>query len=252
MAGVLARNARLAAYVRNGVAAIDPFLASLPGGDLDLRLSMNLNALVPPMALAVRASGVPIRPLAGAFGLPDDTTGTLDAVADLRSAGGSWRELAARLNGHVGLATSDVELDSLLLDRLFGPALRLDGLSFAGTAPPGRVPVPCFALRLDAERGTTTLRSLVVSTPALLLLGMGTLQPGEERLALRLVPVPGGGPRTAPMLRITGVFSNPTLYREPRGGAPFDHKPAEVCAAGLALARPPVIAPTPAPAPAPR
>jgi AsmA protein len=235
------------ARLHDGVLTVDPLAATLPGGGLELTASLDGHGRFPPASVSLLATGLPARPVFGALGLPDDVTGTITVTASLRSAGASWHELASALSGQLGFAMSDAELDNRLLELVFGPALRVAGLAWPGTAAPGtpghraRTPARCLTLRLDASAGLATLRSVVLDTPGLLLQVDGALQLRDERIALRLRPTAPGAGQHATAVRIGGVFSRTTIYpeqRAPEAEAPPASGPApDVCAEALATAR---------------
>ena len=244
LGGALFRDASVIAGLRDGELTVDPFIAALPGGGIELRAALNARPRFPPVILSLRAAGVPVRPVFGALGWPDDAVGTIGLVADLSSAGASWRELAAGLTGQAGMAINGAELDNRLLETVFGPALRAAGLS-----PPGigmgaagrRTPVRCLALRFDARDGVGGLHGFVLDTPSLLLEAEGTVQFRDERLALRLRPTPHGSALPVAPVRIGGVFAQTTIYPEQQTveapGLPAAGSAPDACADALAVAR---------------
>lgn len=222
----------------DGRLTVDRLAAALPGGSIEMNGSLNAGGRAPALALALRAVGMPARPVFGALGLPDDVTGTMTLNASLRSAGASWHDLAGGLFGQAGLAMSDVAIDQRLLDLVFGPALRVAGLAW----PPGaQIPARCATLRVEAKGGIATLRGMVLDTPSLLLQGDGALQLRDERIALRLRATPHGAGEHAVTVRIGGVFTGTTIYTDqslPDASVqPASGPPPEVCAEAMAIAR---------------
>ena len=110
-------------FLQGGRLALDPVSAALPDGRLELRLSVDLRAVPPPVALALRAPGLALKPLLAALHLPGGLTGTADIDADLRGAGDTPKALAAGLGGRLGVAMTDGELDNGLLGSIVGAAL---------------------------------------------------------------------------------------------------------------------------------
>ncbi len=76
----------------------------------------------------------------------------------------------------------------------------------------GQLPLRCLALRLDATNGVGTVNALVLDTSALLLQGSGSVNFGQESLALALKPALylGETELTAP-LTVGGTFADPRL-----------------------------------------
>ncbi len=238
LGGTPLREASLVVKLRDGRLSVDPFVAGLPDGAVEVRGSLDTHGRLPPVQLSVRAAGVPAQPVFAALGLPDEVTGALNLTADLSSAGASLRELAAGLGGQFGLAMIGVELDNRLVERAFGPALRAVDVPLPGAAA-GRTPARCLALRLDAKGGLAALHDMVLDTPSLLVQGEGILQLRDERLALRLTSTRSGSGPPATAVRIGGVFTRTTIYAE-QGGPPAGPRSAaaaQPCADAQAIVR---------------
>ena len=231
----------LALHQQSGELSLDRLRATLPGGGIEAKGTVDVRGRFPLVSVSVQAAGVPAQPALAAIGLPDAAYGTLNLTAGLNSTGASWRELAAGLNGQASLALVDGELGNRLLDDLLGPPLRAIGISLAtGGGPAGRTPARCLAVRADAVDGLAALHDFVLDTPGLLLQGDGALLLRDERLALRLMPAAPAGGRPAPIVRIGGVFSRTTVFpeqRAPTASYPMPALPPQPCADARAIAK---------------
>ena len=88
--------------LQGGRLALDPFSATLPGGRMEAKLSLDSHSAAPPAALTLHAPGVSLKPLLAALRLPGDIAGTADIDADLHGAGDTPRALAASARRSAG------------------------------------------------------------------------------------------------------------------------------------------------------
>ena len=161
----------------------------------------------------MQAPNLAIAPLLGAFQMPTAANGLVQVFANLTGSGATTRALVASVNGSVGIAAVNGVIDDKALAALIRPAVHA-----ARVIPPelldaaGQIPLRCLALRLDATNGVGAVNALVLDTSALLLQGSGSLDFGQETLALALQPnlYLGGTELTVP-LTVSGNFSDPHL-----------------------------------------
>ena len=211
--GIVYRDLAAHLVVAQGRLALDPFAATLPGGKLDGRLTVDANAAEPPVTLALNAPGLALKPLLTAFGLPDDATGTVELAVDVTAAGHSPHALAASLAGRIGVAVTDGEIDNRLLGATIGVVLHAtrlpSGLLFGGG---GRTKLRCAVARADALQGVVTLSSLVVDANRALVQGAGVIDLANETLGLRLRPLlRTGGPGVVVPVRVVGPLGAPKV-----------------------------------------
>ena len=109
--------------LNDGKLMLDPISGILPAGRMSGRLTIDANPAKPPVALVLRAPGLSVRALALMLGLPSDASGSLEVDATLNGAGDSLHVIAAGLNGTLGLAMVNGEIDNSPLNRLLGPIL---------------------------------------------------------------------------------------------------------------------------------
>ena len=202
-----------------GKLSVDPFGGQLPAGRLEGRFAADGGQANPPVSLALRGPGLQLGPLLVLLGLPAEARGAVDVDVDLRGAGQSAHALAASADGHVGVALVNGEIENRLLSATLGQVLqhaRLPDL----TARPGVTPVRCFALRLDAQHGVADVKALLLDTNLFYLEGSGSLNLGEETLALRLRPLARlGGTGVIVPLKVQGPFRNPKVEVDAAGAA---------------------------------
>ena len=242
------------ATLRDGRLNVAPFNAALPAGPMEGTLSVDASVPTPPVALSLRAPGLPLAPLLAAARMPSFATGNLEIYADLRGAGTSPHAIAAGLDGNLGLAMQGGTIDARLLTRLLGPDFEKADL-VQGLVRGGSSQVQCFALRANAQHGMARAQPLVLRSSLLSLEGTGLVNLGEETLELQLAQHGRvGGTGVAVPLRVTGPIRSPKIVADASGaleanagslarllggvtGGKNPTTEGESCAGPLALAR---------------
>jgi AsmA protein len=176
-------------------------------GQLDAR------GAIPHLTFAMQAPNLAIAPLLSALRMPAAAQGLVQVFANLTGSGVTTQALVARVNGAVGIAAVNGVIDGRALAALTRPAVHA-----ARVIPPelldaaGQIPLRCLALRLDATNGVGAVNALVLDTSALLLQGSGSVDFGQESLALALKPdLYLGQTELSVPLTLGGSFANPHL-----------------------------------------
>ncbi len=179
--------------LKDGKLVLDPISGILPAGRMSGRLTIDANPPKPPVALVLRAPGLSLRTLALMLGLPSGASGSLEVDATLNGAGDSLHVIAAGLNGTLGLAMVNGEIDNSSLNRLLGPILTSASLPLSlinpGQSIRGSSALRCFAARLDARDGLATFRALYLNSARVKVSGSGTINLADETLSVRLRPL---------------------------------------------------------------
>ncbi|HEX3400764.1 MAG TPA: AsmA family protein [Acetobacteraceae bacterium] len=178
--------------LKGGKLVLDPISGSLPAGRMSGRLTIDANPPKPPVTLVLRAPGLSVRALAPMLGLPSDASGVLEVDADLNGAGDSLHAIAAELNGTLGLAMVNGQIDNASLNRVLGPILTSASLPLSlinpGQSIRGSSALRCFAARLDMRGGLATFRALYLDSARVKVTGSGTINLADEALSVRLRP----------------------------------------------------------------
>jgi uncharacterized protein involved in outer membrane biogenesis len=267
------RSLDLHVVLQDGKLRLAPLSADLPEGHLDASLDVDATAPAPPVGVMLHAPGLEVAPLLAAAGLPGYASGKLEIYADLHGTGDTPHALASSLDGSLGLAMQNGTIDTALLERVLGPVLQranLPGLTLHG----GTGDLHCFALRTDVQHGVAELRALELNSSLLRMDGSGSVNLGDETLAVRLrpqgrlggtiivVPVQATGPIRSPSVKVN-AFGAAGANAGAAGGKPSalallggmlggsklpDTESADSCAGPLAVARgqpaPPDVAPS--------
>lgn len=210
--GVPYRDLALRLVLNNAVLRLDPFTLTPPGGKMRVTLAIDAGKPAPPVAVTIAAPSLSLVPLLAAFRLPPHAQGNLRLEADLHGAGRSLHQIAATLDGSIGLSMENAQIDT----RMLGEALNSVDLLKNGKA--GFTALRCLAARMDTKNGIGTLRALLLDTAPVRLSGTGGLNLGEETLAIRLqatvrlgatgigAPLDLGGSFRAPKVRIDAAM----------------------------------------------
>lgn len=258
------------ATLQNGVFSLAPSSVVVPGGQLLAAGNINAQGPVPHATFAMQAQNLALAPLLQALQIPVAARGLVQVFANLTADGATTRALAASVNGALGLATVDGTIDGRALATLLAPALNAAGELPANLlSHAGNVPLYCLALRLNATQGHADVAAMVLDSSALLLQGTGSLDFGQERLALALTPelYLGEMDLTVP-LTLGGSFLSPKVGKVGKvvisqsagngaqglnglfqsiigGGHKAARGPSAACGPALALARNGLPGPTP-------
>ncbi len=213
--GVAYRDVNGSIRLNNGALVLEPLDAVLPGGPVSIRLGLEAARREPSVRLALAAPSLDLRQLAAAFGGGYRVGGTLELDLDVRGRGASPHRIASTLDGHLGVAGANLDIDNRLIDLIAGEVWRA---LVPGAPRDGVANVRCLALRLDARGGTAEARALLFDSNLARVSGTGSLALGAETLALRLSPtlkIAGGG--LGVPVTVGGTFLNPTVRVDPAG-----------------------------------
>jgi AsmA protein len=212
---------------------IDPASAEIPGGRVAASASLDASGTPVTETLAIKAPALALGPLLKALGQPGAAEGNLQFQLTAASSGTSPREIAANLNGQLGLATVNDQIDAPLINRAFGPVIKAAGLPPATLSP---ATIRCFGLSATANQGVVSLTSFGLDSSQYILQGTGGLNLGQESYNLAFQPF------NAPPVQLGGSFAQPVLTAAPQPtGMPAapsatPQRP-DICPATLAQAR---------------
>jgi uncharacterized protein involved in outer membrane biogenesis len=205
------RNLKLHATDKQGQLTVEPIEFDAPGGHIAAKLTADADASPPPVGLTLRAPSLALQPLLSAMGKPGYASGNAEVRADLNGRGATPRAIAASLDGSIGVAVADGEIDTQLLRNLTSWLFaRTELAKFAPKAGLGKL--NCFAVRLDTTNGIGTFRALLLDTNTLAMNGSGQLNLRTETIDMKLRPAAGvGGTNITVPLRVSGTFAAPSV-----------------------------------------
>jgi len=194
---------------------LDPLTATVPGGAVTLRLTLDASRPEPPVRIQLSAPSLELRQLLATYGGGYRVGGRVELDADLRGTGSTPHRIAATLDGHFGLAGANLDIDNRLIDLIAGELWRA---LVPGAPRDGVSNVRCLAVRFDAASGVATARAFLFDSNLAKVAGSGTVHLGPETLALRMLPtlkIAGGG--IAVPVNVRGTFLNPSIRPDAAG-----------------------------------
>ncbi|MBW8269796.1 AsmA family protein [Caldovatus aquaticus] len=198
-------------------AGATPTAGRREGGALSLTLGVEARQDPPAVSLAARAPDLDLAGLLAAFGQPPRAAGRLWLAADLRGRGRDTRALAATLDGGLGLAATEGEVEAALLEPVLAP-LRRSNLPLPPL--PARIAVSCLALRVAVEDGVARSQAMLLDSAIGRFGGGGALNLRDESLALRLLPdIRAAGVAVRAPVHVAGTLAAPRLGVDPAAAA---------------------------------
>lgn len=194
---------------------LDPLNATVPGGAVTLRLTLDASRPEPPVRIQLAAPSMELRQLLAAYGTGYRVGGRVELDADLRGSGATPHRIASTLDGHLGLAGANLDIDNRLIDLIAGELWRA---LVPGAPRDGVSNVRCLAVRFDSAAGVATARAFLFDSNLAKVAGSGTMNLGPETLALRMLPtlkIAGGG--IAVPVNVRGTFLNPSIRPDAAG-----------------------------------
>jgi len=196
-----------------GKLTLNPFRAMAPEGAIIGGISIDASTDQPPVALSLRSPSISAGAVARVLGYPDGASGTMQVDAQLSGVGETLGGLEASLEGHVGLAMVNGQVQDALIEGLIGDALHTAGLSSFGG---GTSQVRCFALRTDFSAGIGRVRALALDASRLTLDGTGQIDLRDDTAELHLTPRVQIGPTdVAAPVQLTGPLGHMKAELDP-------------------------------------
>ncbi len=217
------RDVQVVATLRDGRLQVDPLAVTGNVGQLNARLEATTKGLGLAAHLTATAKDLRVSMLPLSLGDPNSSSYT--AQVDLQGSGGSWRELAASLNGSVSVEGSGGSVPN---SRLTGSSngfikqliVSLDPM--ADKQPTTKI--TCTAFLLRARDGVvTTDPALVLRTAEVDIISNGSADLRSEKIdfSFKISARKGIGIGVVqminPYLRVTGTLAKPGLTIDPTG-----------------------------------
>ena len=188
--------------LQGGKLVVDPFAAVLPGG---AKLTAALHLDGAGAALTLHAPAISLAPTLAALRLPAIASGNAALDADLHGAGGTLHALAASLDGAATLRLTAGAIDGAVFNLLLGAARLPVKLSA------GQTRVSCAALGGVARGGVIVVSPLVADAGKVRIEGAGSVDLGQETLALQLQPLLRTGIGLVIPVRVSGPWRTPKV-----------------------------------------
>jgi AsmA family protein len=199
----------------NGVMKVEPLRFGVAGGRLDSKVAVDARAETMKVNIDSSVRGLRINRLIPGTDALDASLGAIDGRIDLAGQGNSTADVLGTSNGNVDLVSGGGEVSNLLLE--------VAGLDIAETVRffiggDKTIQLRCGVVAFGVADGVMKSKAIVLDTDDTYIGGEGSLSLRDERLDLKLTPLPKDvsilslrGP-----LRVRGTFAEPKVGVEKR------------------------------------
>jgi uncharacterized protein involved in outer membrane biogenesis len=190
---------QMAMTLKDGRLNIGRLKLDLPAGALQASLTVDASTDIPPLSMTLHAPGIPFSLISHFAGLPDETSGSLQVDAQLRSAGRSPHEMAASLNGSLNATMIGGKMSNAALIVLASASLQALSIDVPTR---GETEIHCFGLIGVFNDGIGKFGTIAVASTYLEMAGSGQFDLKAETAALRLHPMAQitGSPVSVPVV----------------------------------------------------
>ena len=196
----------------DGRLRIGPSKLSYTQGSMSIDATLDAAISKPKITVKIIAEDVDIDDLLAYAHRPMIFKGQLNLVVDLRSSGGSARELASTLNGEFGVAIENGKIQQNV------ELLASDALDLLFTLPPQKkyTDLHCMATRIIFKDGIGTIRPFYLATPKVRARGIGSVNLASESIDLIIHPMARRRLfRRSASVRIHGSLAKPSVKKVP-------------------------------------
>lgn len=197
-------------FVDDAVLRLDPLTFQVAGGKVESRIRMDARKDVIASTAKIRASGLQLPKLFPKAELTESSTGRVGGSIDLVGQGNSVARMLATSDGDVGLMMGQGRISNLLME--YGGLDIAESLKFL-IGKDRTIPIRCAFGDFDVRDGLMTSRSLAFDTTDTVILGDGSISLRDERLDMRLKPLPKDRSFVAlrAPLKLSGTFKDPSF-----------------------------------------
>jgi len=208
--------------LEEGRLTLEPLRFDLAGGHLDSVIRLEVRNATLAGGLELSARNVRLNQLLSEFDIEiaeiemeREGVGTLDGHAELAVRGDSIRSIAASADGALAIIMDGGQINSLIVEGIgldVGEAVTLL-LTGDEEAQSEMVPIQCLVARFDVQDGVMRTEALVLETSDSTITGKGSIDLGEETLALELLAHPKDPSilSASTPVRIEGTFESPEI-----------------------------------------
>ncbi len=176
--------------VKDGLLTVEPLAFNFVGGQVDASLSIDARGETPKQSLALAADDVDLGDFLAQTEVEVPLDGDMDLLVDLAGTGESPHDIASSLTGEFDLALQHGHVRTGLL-RL--AATNIVSWLFTADARQGYSDMNCLIVRLDVQDGLAESEALLLDTPNVRALGVGTIDLDKEFIDTEVDPEPKRG-----------------------------------------------------------
>jgi uncharacterized protein involved in outer membrane biogenesis len=198
-------------FVDDGVLRLHPLDFSAASGQIRSQIRMDARGKTIATNARLRADGLSLPKLFPGAKITEDSTGRIGGSLALSGRGNSVARMLATSNGEVAARMGQGRISNLLMEKA--------GIDIQETikfllGKDRSIPVRCAFGDFDVKAGVMNSRALAFDTTDTVILGDGTVSLRDERLDLRLKPLPKDHSfltLRAPLM-LTGSFQDPEIH----------------------------------------
>ena len=192
----------------DGVLKLAPLNFGYAGGSLRSDITLDARQTVIRTEARIALQKAQLSRLFPNVELMKKSDGTLGADIRLKSSGNSIRTMLGRADGTLGLAVTGGDLSNLLIEAIGLDAGQAIGYLVGGDR---KTRIRCAVSTMDVDDGLAKVKGLVIDTEDTRINGTGSIDLGEEKIDLRLTPLPKDKSILAirSPINIVGTFGDP-------------------------------------------
>lgn len=209
-------NVSFKAQLENGRLQMAPFHASLLGGVMDGRLSVDASEQVPRVVLKTTIRKLDLGRLLTSLKATEGIDGAADIALDLEGRGITLQELLRRVNGQAEFIGGPGNIKSRYLN-LWASEL-VPALLSKAWQPQELTQVNCLIARFELTEGLGRSDGILFDTTSMTVAGIGTVDLAGEYIDVVLTPRPKNPTliSLAHTARLKGPLSNPNVSTDPK------------------------------------
>ena len=174
-------------FVNDGVLRLDPLNFQVAGGEINSQIRMDARRDVIATSAKIQARGLKLPELFPDAKMTKSSIGRVGGSIDLSGNGNSVSRMLATSDGDVGIAMGSGRISNLLLE--YAGLDIQESLKFL-IGGDKTIPIRCGFGDFAVKQGLMTSRKLVFDTTDTVIIGEGTISLRDERLDMRLKPMP--------------------------------------------------------------
>ena len=167
--------------LRDAVLRLDPLNFGLAGGELNAVIALDGRADPIQVQAQVRAKKVLLEKLFPTFAQSQTSVGQINGEFNLSGHGNSVASMLASAQGKVGLVVTGGEISKLMMEKVGLHLWEILQLNLSGDR---LVKLRCVVADFDVKSGKMQANALIFDTQVTTLIGVGSIDLGQERLDL--------------------------------------------------------------------
>jgi len=167
--------------LRDAVLRLDPLNFGLAGGELNAVIALDGRADPIQVQAQVRAKKVLLEKLFPTFAQSQTSVGQINGEFNLSGHGNSVASMLASAQGKVGLVVTGGEISKLMMEKVGLHLWEILQLNLSGDR---LVKLRCVVADFDVQSGKMQANALIFDTQVTTLIGVGSIDLGQEQLDL--------------------------------------------------------------------